>query len=61
MILRNGKAGVNVLDRSVFKRIHAVYKKGGPVTMSADPVTLPVSGIGEYAVYAAAREGGQVS
>ena len=53
MKLRSGKAGENVLDRSVFKRIHAVYNKGEQVTMSADPVTLAVSAIGEYAVYAA--------
>ena len=53
MKLRSGKAGENVLDRSVFKRIHAVYNKGEQVTMSADPVTLHVSAIGEYAVYAA--------
>ena len=53
MMLRSGKAGENVLDRSVFKRIHAVYNKGERVTMSADPVTLAVSAIGEYAVYAA--------
>ena len=53
MMLRSGKAGENVLDRSVFKRIHAVYNKGEQVTMSADPVTLSVSAIGEYAVYAA--------
>ena len=53
MMLRSGKAGENVLDRSVFKRIHAVYNKGEQVTMSADPVTLAVSAIGEYAVYAA--------
>ena len=53
MVLRNGKAGENVLDRSVYKRIHAVYNRGERITMSADPVTLPVSGIGEYAVYAA--------
>ena len=53
MKLRSGKAGENVLDRSVFKRIHAVYNKGEQVTMSADPVTLSVSAIGEYAVYAA--------
>ena len=53
MKLRSGKAGENVLDRSVFKRIHAVYNKGERVTMSADPVTLSVSAIGEYAVYAA--------
>ncbi len=53
MMLRSGKAGENVLDRSVFKRIHAVYNKGEQVTMSADPVTLHVSAIGEYAVYAA--------
>ena len=52
-MLRSGKAGENVLDRSVFKRIHAVYNKGEQVTMSADPVTLAVSAIGEYAVYAA--------
>ena len=52
MKLRSGKAGENVLDRSVFKRIHAVYNKGEQVTMSADPVTLAVSAIGEYAVYA---------
>ncbi len=53
MIIKNGKAGVNVLDRSVFKRIHAVSEKEGRITMSADPVTLPVREIGEYAVYAA--------
>ena len=53
MKLRSGKAGENVLDRSVFKRIYAVYNKGEQVTMSADPVTLAVSAIGEYAVYAA--------
>lgn len=53
MKLRSGKAGENVLDRSVFKRIHAVYNKGEQVTMSADPMTLSVSAIGEYAVYAA--------
>ena len=53
MRLRNGKAGENVLDRSVLKRIIEVYGKGERITMSADPITLPVSKIGEYAVHAA--------
>lgn len=53
MILRDGKAGENTLDRSVTKRITAAGCKGSRVTMSADPITYPVSQIGELAVYAA--------
>jgi hydrogenase maturation factor len=53
MRLRNGKAGENTLDRSVFKRISGAGRKGSRITMSADPVTLGVSKIGELAVYAA--------
>ena len=53
MRLRDGKAGENTLDRSVFKRISGAGCKGERITMSADPVTLKVSQIGELAVYAA--------
>ena len=53
MRLRDGKAGENTLDRSVFKRISGAGCKGSRITMSADPVTLKVSQIGELAVYAA--------
>ena len=53
MRLRTGKAGENTLDRSVWKRISAAGCKGEAVTMSADPVTLKVSAIGELAVYSA--------
>jgi hypothetical protein len=51
--LRYGKAGENTIDRSITKRISGAGIKSGEVTMSADPVTLKVSGIGELAVYAA--------
>lgn len=53
MKLRYGKAGENTIDRSITKRISGAGIKSGEVTMSADPVTLKVSGIGELAVYAA--------
>jgi len=53
MKLRYGKAGENTIDRSITKRISGAGIKSGKVTMSADPVTLKVSGIGELAVYAA--------
>lgn len=53
MKLRYGKAGENTIDRSIIKRISGAGIKSGEVTMSADPVTLKVSGIGELAVYAA--------
>ena len=53
MRLRDGKAGENTLDRSVFKRISGAGCKGDRITMSADPVTLRASQIGELAVYAA--------
>ena len=53
MKLRYGKAGENTIDRSIIKRISGAGIKSGEVTMSADPVTLEVSGIGELAVYAA--------
>ena len=53
MKLRDGKAGENTLDRSVWKRISGAGVRGRKVTMSADPVTLEVSMIGQLAVYAA--------
>ena len=53
MRLRDGKAGENTLDRSVYKRISGAGCKGDRITMSADPVTLKTSRIGELAVYAA--------
>lgn len=53
MKLRDGKAGANVLDRSVFKRISAAGLRKSRVTMSADPVTFPVSEAGYLAVIAA--------
>ncbi|MBQ8986689.1 MAG: hypothetical protein IJ100_05530 [Lachnospiraceae bacterium] len=53
MKLRVGKAGENTLDRSIIKRINAAGRKGRRITMSADPITYPVSQIGELAVYAA--------
>lgn len=52
MKLRDGKAGENTLDRSVMKRIGAAGCVGKRVTLSADPITYPVSQIGELAVYA---------
>ena len=53
MRLRDGKAGENTIDRSIIKRISGAGLKRGRTTMSADPVTLNVSNIGELAVYAA--------
>ena len=53
MILRNGKAGENTIERSIIKRISGAGLGRGKVTMSADPVTLKVRGIGELAVYSA--------
>lgn len=53
MRLRDGKAGENTLDRSVFKRISGAGCRGSRITMSADPVTVEASQIGELAVYAA--------
>lgn len=59
MKLRMGKIGRNVLDRSVFKRIQGprqtedcVLLEDG-IAVTADPITLRTSRIGELAVYAA--------